>query len=368
MEAAGPLPTTPEGWKADGNAKFADGDYHAAIACYTSAIELAPSTPALFSNRSAAYAKLEQYDKAKLDAAMCIELDPKWAKGWWRRGTAQLENGEYKAAVKTFEEGLEYCPTDKNLVDGKRNALKYAAAADSVVGDTYGDFDIDAPSSRRPDTPETTPANPESDPTAQHVALNMDDKQPAEDTAPWPAEPPEEIERIQNAKNYYDVLHASRDASDAVLKKNYYALARVLHPDKCQLPNAENAMTEVTLAYDMLSNPQKKARYDQFVDDDDAEDQTYAEWDLKKQQESVPWFVKQLHKYRGLQLLIVIPLLLLLLPLFLVLLVFWLVLYLPYVLVLSCCFPEKYEVFKMQQDKEKARFEEMEQDARTQHL
>lgn len=67
-------------FKEQGNAAFQMGEYSEAVDCYTNGIAQNPSNAVLFSNRSAAYLKQNIYDKAKLDADMCIELDPKWSK------------------------------------------------------------------------------------------------------------------------------------------------------------------------------------------------------------------------------------------------------------------------------------------------
>lgn len=56
------------------------GDYRAAIQAYTEAISLDPTNHILFTNRSAAFAKTQQFQKSLLDARKSRELNPKWAK------------------------------------------------------------------------------------------------------------------------------------------------------------------------------------------------------------------------------------------------------------------------------------------------
>jgi molecular chaperone DnaJ len=66
-------------------------------------------------------------------------------------------------------------------------------------------------------------------------------------------------------RDYYEVLGISRDASEAALKKAYRKLAHRLHPDKNpDDPTAEERFKEVTHAYDVLSDPEKRRRYDRF--------------------------------------------------------------------------------------------------------
>lgn len=62
----------------------------------------------------------------------------------------------------------------------------------------------------------------------------------------------------------YGVLGLSRDASDADIKKAYRQLARKYHPDVNKEPGAEDMFKRVQKAYDVLSNPQKRAQYDRF--------------------------------------------------------------------------------------------------------
>jgi molecular chaperone DnaJ len=66
-------------------------------------------------------------------------------------------------------------------------------------------------------------------------------------------------------KDYYDVLGVSKTASDAEVKKAFRRLAKQYHPDvNAGDKSAEDKFKEVNEAYEVLSDSQKRARYDQF--------------------------------------------------------------------------------------------------------
>jgi molecular chaperone DnaJ len=67
------------------------------------------------------------------------------------------------------------------------------------------------------------------------------------------------------AKNYYAVLGVARDADDSALKTAYRKLARMYHPDKNPGDKAaEERFKEITEAYGVLSDADKRAHYDRF--------------------------------------------------------------------------------------------------------
>jgi len=65
-------------------------------------------------------------------------------------------------------------------------------------------------------------------------------------------------------KDYYETLGVARGASQDELRKTYRRLARKFHPDVNKNPEAENKFKEIAEAYEVLSDPQKRAKYDEY--------------------------------------------------------------------------------------------------------
>ena len=66
------------------------------------------------------------------------------------------------------------------------------------------------------------------------------------------------------AGDYYETLGVSRDSSKEDLKRAYRRLARKYHPDVNKEPGAEERFKEINRAYEILSEPETRARYDRF--------------------------------------------------------------------------------------------------------
>ncbi len=65
-------------------------------------------------------------------------------------------------------------------------------------------------------------------------------------------------------RDYYEILGITKGSSDSEIKSAYRKLARQHHPDVDKSPGAEEKFKEISEAYQVLSDPQKKAAYDQF--------------------------------------------------------------------------------------------------------
>ena len=71
---------------------------------------------------------------------------------------------------------------------------------------------------------------------------------------------------MSNKRDYYEVLGVDKNASEADIKKAFKKMARKYHPDlnPDKKKEAEAKFKEVNEAYEVLSDAQKKAQYDQF--------------------------------------------------------------------------------------------------------
>src|SRR5438445_10026466 len=69
----------------------------------------------------------------------------------------------------------------------------------------------------------------------------------------------------QLPRDYYEVLGVGRDASESQIKKAFRRLARELHPDvNSHDPEAEEKFKEAAEAYEILSDPERRATFDRY--------------------------------------------------------------------------------------------------------
>ena len=69
---------------------------------------------------------------------------------------------------------------------------------------------------------------------------------------------------MTSKRDYYKVLNVSRKASKDEIKRVYRKLALKYHPDRNKSPDAEEKFKEISEAYAVLSDDEKRMQYDQF--------------------------------------------------------------------------------------------------------
>jgi len=93
-----------------GNEAMKSERYQEAVDHYTSVLAAHPHDNEVLANRSLAYLHLRQGPEALQDAALCVNLMPNWAKGYYRMGCALEECKAYKEAASVFAKVVEMEP------------------------------------------------------------------------------------------------------------------------------------------------------------------------------------------------------------------------------------------------------------------
>jgi serine/threonine-protein phosphatase 5 len=115
--------------------------YAKAVDFYSKSLELHETAPVL-GNRAFANLKLEAFGLAIADASRALEVDPKFVKGYYRRGSANMALGKYKPARRDFRVVLTVRPDDPAakaqlkmcVSEIRRKAFEDAIATDKTAG------------------------------------------------------------------------------------------------------------------------------------------------------------------------------------------------------------------------------------------
>lgn len=118
--------------KTRGNEAFGAGEYAQAVLLYSLALDKATELPdtnntlfprhVVLANRSAAFLKLGNHEKALVDGIKAQELDPLYIKGVFRRGLALHAMGKYQEAILVLAEAHKMEPKNKQI----KQALQFA--------------------------------------------------------------------------------------------------------------------------------------------------------------------------------------------------------------------------------------------------
>jgi len=74
----------------------------------------------------------------------------------------------------------------------------------------------------------------------------------------------EAIKNIMKTKDFYEILGVTKTSTEDEIKKSYKKLALKFHPDKNKEVGADEAFKKIAQAYDCLTDPEKKRKYDEY--------------------------------------------------------------------------------------------------------
>merc|ERR1711933_138146 len=101
----------------EGNNAFRANDFLQSALHYTEAIELCPTLHLAWANRAACWLSTAQPEKALEDSIRCIELQPDYAKGWFRKGIALHALRRFGEAVPPLTEAERLEPKNSQIPD-----------------------------------------------------------------------------------------------------------------------------------------------------------------------------------------------------------------------------------------------------------
>lgn len=113
--------------KNEGSQAWSRGEYQKATDHFSNAINLGGNKEflkVLYSNRSAAFLKLNRADLALNDGNKCVELDSAWAKGYARKGDALYSQKKFTDAYNAYNSGLRIAPNDSTFTQKAEQAMR----------------------------------------------------------------------------------------------------------------------------------------------------------------------------------------------------------------------------------------------------
>lgn len=128
--------------KDEGNAALNGDRPGDAVEKYSEAIKLDPENHVLFSNRSAAYAKLENFTEAFIDAERTVSLKPDWPKGFSRMGASLVYLNRLEEAEEAYNAGLKLDPSNQQLKSGLEECKAKSARSRSFGGGMPGGMSL----------------------------------------------------------------------------------------------------------------------------------------------------------------------------------------------------------------------------------
>jgi stress-induced-phosphoprotein 1 len=104
--------------KQRGNEFFRQKEFGKAVAEYEEAVKRAPKDAAIRNNLSAALTKIMDFNGAKKQVEVALEIDPKYVKAWARKGDIEFAFKEYHKAMDSYKQGLDLDPENAACKEG----------------------------------------------------------------------------------------------------------------------------------------------------------------------------------------------------------------------------------------------------------
>jgi len=101
-----------------GNTHFRNKEWGAAVGAYEDAVKRAPKDATIRNNLSAALCKVMDFNGAKREIEVALELDPKYVKAWARKADIEVLMKENHKAMESYKKGLEIDPSNATCKNG----------------------------------------------------------------------------------------------------------------------------------------------------------------------------------------------------------------------------------------------------------
>lgn len=190
-------------------------------------------------------------------------------------GLKYLREGKREKALKFLQKADKLSPSErfKELIEAAENMDGADSSKEGTPNGEYSAFDHydDPPTARQ------RFHSSQSQPSFNHDKNRKRDRsRSAKDDgahrtasqpqlgADYSQEQVDAVSRVRHCKDYYEILGLKKDFSEAELKKQYRKLALQFHPDKNRAPGATEAFKAIGNAYAVLSDAEKRRRYDMY--------------------------------------------------------------------------------------------------------
>ncbi|KAF9339602.1 hypothetical protein BGZ91_005392 [Linnemannia elongata] len=189
-----------------------------------------------------------------------------------------LSSGNYSSARKFATKSIALFPTPEAKAFLSRVDTQEAASTSSPASNASSSSTFSPSTEPSSSTPSSTKSSPNPGSSSAGSRTRPESVPPRPRSTPVDHKPaereytPEQVAAVKKIRSsggdFYKVLGINKDASEAEIKKAYRKLALQMHPDKNSAPGADEAFKIVSKAFTVLSDPQKRAIFDQHGPED----------------------------------------------------------------------------------------------------